>query len=176
MQEMRLMDLIVPFHLKFARSCTSDYIYIGQRSEISGSSVNENILINISPDKNTIALYVHDTEGNLLSVNDSWYRTMCSAFVWSPKFSLWEILIWELMPWLHSSLMKSYTKGISNTINHKPPPWNLFLGAHSLHYLPKLLSSKESIQQALKLNRWFFFPAPKQFAMKFYTEQLPSLL
>ena len=65
------MDLIVPFHLKFARSYTSSYIYMGQRREISGSSDTENILINISPDKNTIALYVHDTEGNLLYVNVS---------------------------------------------------------------------------------------------------------
>lgn len=42
---------------------------MGQRREISGYTATENILINISPDKN-IALYVHDTEGNLLSVND----------------------------------------------------------------------------------------------------------
>lgn len=128
---------------------------MGQRKEISGSSATQ-ILINISPDKNTIASYVHDTEGNLLSVNDSWYRTTYSPFVWSLKLSLWEIPIWELMPRLHSSVMKSYTKGISNTINHKPPPWNQFLGAEGLHCLPKLLSSTESIQQALKLTGWFF--------------------
>jgi len=80
------------------------------------------------------------------------------------------------MPLLQASLMKSYTNGISDTRNHKPPSWNLFLGADGLHCLPKLWSSTESIQRVLKLNRWFFFfPAPKQLAMKFYTEQLPSL-
>lgn len=71
MQQMKLMGLIFPFYLKFARYCTSGYIYMGQRREISGSSATENMLINISPDKNTTALYVCDTEGNLLSVNDS---------------------------------------------------------------------------------------------------------
>lgn len=86
------MDPVVPFHLKFAGSCTSGYIYTGQRKEISGSSATQ-ILINISPDKNTIASYVHDTEGNLLSVNDSWCRTTYSPFVWSPKLSLREIPI-----------------------------------------------------------------------------------
>lgn len=65
------MDLIIPFHLKFARSCTSGYSHVGQKREISSISAPEKILINISFDKNTIALYMHDTEGNLLSLNDS---------------------------------------------------------------------------------------------------------
>lgn len=78
------------------------------------------------------------------------------------KLSLSEVPIGKLMSWLNSSLMKSYTKGISNTMNHKPPPWNLFLGADGLHCLPKLLSSIESIQWMLK--NWymtFFFLHPR---------------
>lgn len=85
---------------------------------------------------------------------------MCSPFFWSSKLSLWEIPVRELMPWLHSSLMKSYTKGISNAINHKPPPWKLFLWADGLHCLPKLLSSTKGVQRALIFNRWFFFLHP----------------
>lgn len=85
-------------------------------------------------------------------VNDSWFRT-----VFPSKLSLSKIPIGKLMLWLHSSLMKSYTKEISNTMNHKPPPWNLLLGADGLHCLPKLLSSMESIQWMLKINMWLFF-------------------
>lgn len=87
-----------------------------------------------------------------VSVNGSWYRA-----VFPSKLSLSEIPTGKLMPWLHSSLMKSYTKGISSTMNHKTPPWNLFLGADGLHCLPKLLSSMESIQWMLKIIMWLFF-------------------